>query len=69
MCINFRERGREREGEKRWCERNISQLPPVHTLTGDQTYSLGMCFDQESNLQPFGEQDNAPTNWATWPRQ
>ena len=26
-----------------------------------------MCPDQESNLQPFGVQDDALTYWTTWP--
>ena len=30
----------------------------------DQTRTLGMYPDQESNPQPFGLWDNAPTNWA-----
>ena len=28
--------------------------------TGNQTHNLGMCPDQESNLQPFGVQHNQP---------
>ena len=32
-----RERGRQRGGKS---ERNINQLPPVHSLTGNQTCNL-----------------------------
>ena len=52
MLTDFRERERERE-------RNIDCLPPAHTLTGDQTHSLGMCPDQELNQQPPGAWDEA----------
>ena len=41
------ERGGGREREKHQCERNISWLPLVRTLTG-------MCPDQKLNPQPFG---------------
>ena len=63
-------REREKEREKQLCEKETSiryldGLPLVHTPTRDQTHSLGMCPDWESNLQPFGLQDDAPTNWAT----
>ena len=30
------------EREKHQCKRNVDQLLPVHTLTGDQTYNLGV---------------------------
>ena len=49
----------ERERER---ERNINQFPLVRTLTGDLTCSLGMCPDQGWNPQPFGAQDDSPTN-------
>ena len=66
MFINFRERGREkeeeREREKHQCERNIDQLPPVCDPSGDCTHNC-MCPDWESNPQPFGIWDDAPTNW------
>ena len=48
-------------------QKNIHQLPPTCTPTGDRTYDLGMCPDRESNLPPFGVWDDAPTNWAIWP--
>ena len=38
---------------------------PINALTRDQTHNLGMCPDWESNLKPFGVQNNAPANWAT----
>ena len=65
MFTDFRERGRERE-TLMW-ERNISQLPPIHTPTRNGTRNLGMCPDQEWNPQPFGIWDNAQTSWATQP--
>ena len=43
-------------------EGNIYLLPPVCAPTGDQTHSLGMCPDQELNLQTFSVQDNTPNN-------
>ena len=49
-------REREREGEREtlmW-ERNINWLPPLHTLTGDQTHHLGMRPDRGLNPQHFG---------------
>ena len=63
MFINFREWGRE--STSIW-ERNMAQLPPVRALIGDWIHKLGMCFDQELNLQTCWFQDNAPTNWAIW---
>ena len=48
-------------------ERNIGWLLPVCTLTGDGTCSLGMCPDQESNLQLLGVWNDAATIRATWP--
>ena len=48
------ERREERRGEEKrrdtlmW-ERNIDQLPPVYTLTGDQTCNLDMCPNRGSN--------------------
>lgn len=47
-------------------ERNISQYPPICTLTGDGIYNLGICPNRESNPQPF-DWDDALTNWATGP--
>ena len=60
-----RERERERERETSVWGRNIRQLPPICTQTGDGTRNLGMCPDQESNPQSFGVRDDAPTKWAT----
>ena len=48
--------------EGRGVEKNIYQLPPIHTSTGDQTHNLDMCPDWEFDPQPFGVQDNTPTN-------
>ena len=74
MCIGFRERGRsgvggERNINVREKQRNIDQLPPIHSLTRDQTHNLGLCPDWELNLQPFGVWNNAPINWTTWQGQ
>ena len=49
-------------------ETSIDCFPHAHQL-GTEPASLGMCPDQESNPQPFGIQDNAPTNWTNWPGQ
>ena len=49
MFIDFR---REEEG-KRERERNIDQLPPVHTLTGDRTGNRGTCPDWEIAAATF----------------
>ena len=65
MFIDFRERvsGEKRE-KHRWeretsvWERHIHQLPPVRSLTRDQTHNLAVCPDQELNLHPFGVQDD-----------
>ena len=48
-------------------ERDKDWLPPVCTWTGGLAHSLGMCLGmyRESNLRPFGVQDDAPTSWAT----
>ena len=46
---------------------NISSLPYVRP-DQDYTRSLGTSPDWESNPQPFGVQDDAPTNWANQPR-
>ena len=52
-------------------EKNINHLLPETSIacspTRDRTGTLSMCPDQDSNPQPFGVQDDAPANWATWP--
>ena len=66
MLIDLREGGGEQEererGETLMWEKNIDWLPPVCTPTLDQIHNLGMCSDRELNLQPFGTQNNVPTN-------
>ena len=64
LLILERKRGREREKEKRPCEKHwlVAAYTPQ---TGDQTRNLGMCPDQGLNPQPFGVQDDAPTNRVT----
>ena len=67
LLILERKEGGERETEREtsmW-ERNINGLPPLHTLTGDWTCSLGMCPEQGLNLQPFGVWDVTPTKHTT----
>ena len=61
ICLLILEREEERERE-----RNVDLLPPVHDQTGDRTDNLGMCPDWELNPQPFGVQDDASSNQATW---
>ena len=56
MFIALRDRGRRGETDR---QTDIDWLPPIHIPTRDQTHNLGMCHDQELNLQPFGVQDNA----------
>ena len=59
----FRERGREgdREGGKRWCEKETS----IGCLSNmSQPGNPGMCPDWELKWQPFGLWE-CPTNWAT----
>ena len=55
MFIDFREK---RMGER---ERDIDVRRKY------QSVASYMCPDRESNPQTFGVQDNASTNWATWP--
>ena len=57
---------REKREIERKRKRNIYQLLPICALTGDRTYNLGMCPDQELNLQPFGVQDDTP-QWTESP--
>lgn len=62
MLIDFRERGRKIErGEKIYVKDNMDWLPSISVLTGDRNCTLGMCSDRKLNPQPFGIQDNAPT--------
>lgn len=60
LLIGFRGRKGEREREI-----PESQLPPIHTPTGDLTHNLNRYSDKVSNPQPFGAWDNVPTNPAT----
>lgn len=55
-----KEKGGERE--KNPCETETSLDCLSYTPPGDQTPNLGICPHWESNSQPFGLQDNAPTN-------
>ena len=59
MFIDFRE---IRERKRNINVRNINRLPPILALTGDQTHKVGVCPDQELDLQPFGVQADTPTN-------
>ena len=69
MLIDLRERRREREreGEKYQYERSIDRLLLIRALTRDQTHSLGMCPDWESNLWCFGLWDD--TNQLSYSSQ
>ena len=62
MFIDFRKRGREGERQKDIDvrEKHQSVSSRTHPDTG-LNHSLAMCPDWELNLQPFGTQDNAPT--------
>ena len=58
-----RESNREKErGRNIDVRKKHHWLPPVLTQTGDGTYDLGICPNQESNPQLFGVRDNASTN-------
>lgn len=55
--------GREREGEgKREGEGLGKGEREKHGWTNDRTCNRGMCPDLETNLQPFGVQDDAPAS-------
>ena len=60
VFINSRERGRERESNTDVREKSPS-VPPIHAPTRCRTCNSGTCPDQDSNFQPLGTQDNAPT--------
>ena len=62
MLIDLREEGRWREKERNINARNMYRLPHVGATTRDQTHNLGVCPYWESNQQPFGLQDDPPTN-------
>ena len=66
MFIDFGEREGERERERERDNINVRkkhcQLPPLYSPGGDQTHNPGMRPDRGWNLQPFGAQDDAPTN-------
>ena len=62
FCCFLREEGGGTEREKREKEKTSIVRLLIHTQSGHQTCSLGMCPDWELNLQPFGLQDNAPIN-------
>ena len=73
MVIDSRERGmegvegeRERQRETEFDVRDKRQPAASHMCpnrgSNPQPNNLGICPDWESNSQPFGVQDNAPTN-------
>ena len=66
MFIDFRGIQREREKAIEVRERYRSVASHTHP-DWDWICNLCMRSDQESNPQPFGVWDNAPTNWDTWP--
>ena len=51
-----RERERERERETSMWERNIDQVPPTYTLTGDKTHNLvcALTGNQTRNFLVYG---------------
>ena len=55
----------EREEEGGGEREKYQPATPICAQTRDRTHNLGMCPDWDSNLQPFGLQDDAPTNKAT----
>ena len=59
--VGEREKERERDMEMR----TLGRLPARTHPSGDRICSPGMCSDWESNLRPFGLQDDTPTHWAT----
>ena len=68
MFYWFREKGRDIERERKTLmrERSIDWLPPTVPQMGiKHTIYVWALPDWELNLQPFGAQDDAPTNWAT----
>ena len=70
MFIDFIDEGKERE--KHGYDRNIDWLPPVNTVTGEQTRNLvcALTRDGTHNLFFFfGIQANAPTDWNEPPGQ
>ena len=62
----WREAGREgsKEKETSMWERNMAGCLFICTPTGDQTHSLGMCPDWESNLRTFGLWGDTEAKWA-----
>ena len=57
MLIDFREKGGEREKERNMGVGCLPYMPQP----GIQPETLVGALSGESNLQPFGVQDNAPT--------
>ena len=47
-------------------ERNLNWLPPVHTLTGDQSPNPGTCPDWETNRGPSALQDDTHSTEPHW---
>ena len=60
ICALILERGegRERDGQKHQCGRNINWLSSTQTWTGDWTCKLGMCSDWKANLWFMGQCSN-----------
>ena len=59
--------GREEEGVKHWCERNVDPLPLILAPTGDGTHIPGMCPDLESSWWPFASWDDTQATELHWP--
>lgn len=53
VCIDFREKEKERERNTLLGERNVDRFLPIPAPTRDQGHNLGMCSYWELHLQPF----------------
>ena len=54
------------EGREKARERNMGQLSVTWALTREWTCKPGVCPDRESNLRPFGLQDDAQPTEPHW---
>ena len=63
-CLLILERERKGERKTSMWERSMDHLPPVRAPYVPQP---GIETRPRIKLQPFAVQDDASTNWATWP--
>ena len=67
-CLLISERRKGRERERNIDVRERHRMVASSTCpTGDKTHILGMCPNQELNLQPFGLWDNVQPTEPHWP--